>query len=59
MPVPWQSSIEIFARILHHHGVDPDAVADVHAAWTAFEVFLQTQLDGFAAGEDADGFIMQ
>jgi hypothetical protein len=61
VPVPWQSSAEVFGRLLRQHGVDPDAVADVHAAWAAFEEFLQTPLDGVVAGEDsdADGFIAQ
>jgi hypothetical protein len=59
MSVSWQSSIEVFSRLLRQGGVDPDAVADVHAAWAAFEEFLQTQLDGVASGEDVDGFIVQ
>ena len=59
MSVSWQSSIEVFSRFLRQRGVDPDAVADVHAARAAFEEFLQIQLDGVASGEDVDGYIVQ
>jgi hypothetical protein len=37
--VSWQSSIEVFSGLLRQRGVDPDAVADVHGAWAAFEEF--------------------
>ena len=59
MSVSWQSSIEVFSRLLRGRGLDPDSVADVHAAWAAFEEFLQTPLEGVASGEDADGYIVQ
>lgn len=59
--MPWQSSLELFDRLLRRQGVDPGAVADVAAAWVAFEQFLETPMDGIAsAGDcDADGFIVQ
>jgi hypothetical protein len=61
VPVSWRSSVEVFDRLLRRHGVDSDAVVDVHAAWAAFVEFLQTPLGGIMTGEDsdADGFIVQ
>lgn len=62
--VPWQSSVEVFGRLLRQHGVDlvdPAAMSDVDRAWAAFEEFCQTPLEGIATGEDCDGdgFIVQ
>jgi hypothetical protein len=61
MPISWQASAEVFAEILRRHGVEPDAVSDVDAAWGAFDEFLQIDLDGIVEepDSDADGFIIQ
>jgi hypothetical protein len=61
MRIPWQTSAEVFGQILRRHGLEPDAIADVPLAWTAFEEFLQVELDGIVPGDDsdADGFIVQ
>jgi hypothetical protein len=61
MPIPWQSSAELFGRLLRTHGIEPDAVTDVEAAWAVFVDFVQTWVDGMVSGEDADadGFIVQ
>lgn len=59
MPIPWRDSADEFAEVLRCHGVEPDAVADVEAAWRAFAEFLQTEVSGTDAGADADGFIVQ
>ena len=59
--MPWPSSVDVFGQVLRRHGVDPDAVADVGAAWAAFEEFLQIEVDGTVSpeDEDGDGFIVQ
>jgi hypothetical protein len=61
MPIYWRSGAEVFGRQLREHGLEPDAVTDVEAAWEAFEEFLQTPVDGIVSGDDADadGFIVQ
>lgn len=60
MPIPWQSSVNVFAQILRERGADPDAVHDVELAWDAFGEFLQTEVEGVAPPEqDGDGFIVQ
>lgn len=59
--VPWRRSADLFAQILRRHGLDPNAVADVAAAWRAFREFLQTEIEGLSPdpGADVDGFIIQ
>jgi hypothetical protein len=60
MPIPWRSSAEVFAQILRRHGVEPDAVRDVDAAWDAFGEFLQIEIGGIEGREnDGDGFIAE
>ncbi|WP_327248445.1 hypothetical protein [Streptomyces sp. NBC_01320] len=50
----------MFALILRRHGLDPDAVDDVARAWSAFQEFVQEQIDGIEPAEDdGDGFIVQ
>ncbi|OLB79915.1 MAG: hypothetical protein AUI14_08855 [Actinobacteria bacterium 13_2_20CM_2_71_6] len=43
------------------HGIEPDAVTNVEAAWAAFGEFLQTPVNGIVSADDsdADGFIVQ
>ncbi|GAA1394870.1 hypothetical protein ACFQZ4_24600 [Catellatospora coxensis] len=55
----WRDSADAFADVLRRHGVEPDAVADVEAAWQSFTEFLQTEVSGTDADGDADGFIVQ
>lgn len=61
VPVTWQSSADAFTEILRRHGVDPDAVANIEAAWRAFMEFAQLTLDGLdpTPDSDADGVIVQ
>ncbi|CAM3367511.1 hypothetical protein [Stackebrandtia soli] len=60
MVIPWRASVEEFARILRAHGLDPDAVDDVDAAWSAFEAFLQVGVDGIDSVEDlGDGLSVE
>ncbi|HYN95138.1 MAG TPA: hypothetical protein VES42_14920 [Pilimelia sp.] len=61
MPIPWRSTPDAFAQVLHRHGVDTDAVTDVEAAWRAFCEFLHIEIDGLdpTPDADADGFIVQ
>ncbi len=60
MAMHWKSSPELFALILRRHGLDPDAVDDVARAWSAFQEFVQVQIDGIEPAEDdGDGFIVQ
>jgi hypothetical protein len=59
MPTPWRDSAGTFAEILRRHGVDPEAVTDVEAAWCAFGEFLQVAVDGIDTDADADGFLVQ
>ncbi|MEJ3745334.1 hypothetical protein WEI85_18830 [Actinomycetes bacterium KLBMP 9797] len=61
MTVAWQSSAEVFERLLRQRGIDPHSVNDVEAAWAAFEEFVQTPVNGILPGDDcdADGFIVQ
>lgn len=62
MPISWRSSAEAFAQILRQHGVEPDAVRDVDAAWDAFVAFLQIEIESGGNEEpesDGDGFIAE
>jgi len=60
MVTHWKNSPEIFALILRSHELDPDAVDDVARAWSAFQEFVQVQIDGIEPAEDdGDGFIVQ
>lgn len=60
MTISWRDSAEEFARTLRAHGVDPGAVADVNLAWTAFEEFLQIEIDGIDSHDnDGDGFSIE
>lgn len=61
MPTPWRTCVGVFTQILRRHGVEPDAVSDVEAAWLAFAEFLQLDIDGVDPTPDseADGFIVQ
>jgi hypothetical protein len=61
MSVAWQSGAEALGQLLRRRGIEPDAVMDVEAAWTAFGEFVQTPVDGIVSGDDsdADGFIVQ
>lgn len=60
MPIPWRSSADAFAQILRQHGVEPDAIRDVEAAWEAFGEFLQVEIAGIEGPEnDGDGFIVE
>lgn len=61
MPISWRAGAEAFGQILREHGLDPDAIADVIVAWTAFEEFVQLEVDGIVSTDesDADGFIVQ
>jgi hypothetical protein len=46
--------------LLRRHGVDPDRVHNVAAAWQAFTEFLALPVDGLEPVEnDADGFMVQ
>jgi hypothetical protein len=44
MPTSWRDSADSLDEILRRHGVDPEAVTDVEAAWRAF--ILGTTLGG-------------
>jgi hypothetical protein len=60
MLIPWRSSLDVFAQVLRRHGVEPDAVGDVAAAWAAFEEFIQIEIDGIEGPDnDGDGFIAE
>ncbi|MFR9780108.1 hypothetical protein ACL02O_29130 [Micromonospora sp. MS34] len=61
MHIPWRTSLDAFAEIMRRHGVDPDTVTDVEAAWGAFAEFLQLDIAGIdpTPDSDADGFIIQ
>ncbi|MFF7503745.1 hypothetical protein ACFZBM_30480 [Streptomyces lavendulae] len=60
MATHWKNSPELFASILRRHGLDPDTVDDVARAWSAFQEFVQVQIDGIEpADDDGDGFIVQ
>lgn len=60
MPIPWRSSVDVFARILRQHAVEPESVRDVDAAWDAFGEFLQVEVEGIERLEnDGDGFIVE
>ncbi|MGW2931043.1 hypothetical protein ACWDA7_04055 [Streptomyces sp. NPDC001156] len=60
MPIPWKSGADVFAQILRQHGVEPDAVGNVDAAWDAFVEFLQIEVEGIEQPEnDGDGFIVE
>ncbi|GAA1961381.1 hypothetical protein [Kitasatospora viridis] len=59
-PVDWRASRALFAGILRRHGLDPEAVDDVEAAWAAFEEFAQVPVVGVAdVADDGDGFIAE
>jgi hypothetical protein len=52
--------VDVFARILRQHAVEPGSVRDVAAAWDAFGEFLQTEVEGIERPEnDGDGFIVE
>jgi hypothetical protein len=53
--------VAVFGQILRQHGQDPQAVADVPAAWAAFEDFLQIEIADIGSGADfdVDGFAVQ
>jgi hypothetical protein len=60
MPTSWTCGLELFAQILRRHGLGSEAVADVASAWSAFQEFVQLELDGIEPAEDdSDGFIVQ
>lgn len=60
MATHWKNSPETFALILRRHGLDPDAVDGVARAWSAFQEFVQVEIDGIEPAEDdGDGFIVQ
>lgn len=60
MPIPWKSSVDVFAQILRQHGVEPNAVHEVNAAWDAFGEFLRIEVEGIERPEnDGDGFIAE
>jgi len=60
MQTSWKNSPEAFRQILQGHGLDPDAVDDVGAAWAAFQDFAQVAFAGVEPAEDdGDGFIVQ
>jgi hypothetical protein len=60
MPIPWRSSVDVFARTLRQRAVEPDSVRDVGAAWDAFGEFLQIEIEGIERPEnDGDGFIVE
>jgi hypothetical protein len=60
MPTVWRDSADAFANTLRRHGVEPDAVTNVEAAWCAFVEFLQLDIEDIEpADEDGDGFIVQ
>jgi hypothetical protein len=61
MPIPWGTSADVFTQILRRHGVEPDSVTEVDAAWLAFAEFLQLGVEGIdpTPDSDADGFIVQ
>ena len=61
MGVAWRDSPEELIGLLRRHGLSPDRVDDVEAAWKAFREFLAQPVDGLEPGpdSDADGFIVQ
>ncbi|WP_042442566.1 hypothetical protein [Streptacidiphilus jiangxiensis] len=60
MATHWTNSSETFALLLRRQGLDPDAVDDVTRAWSAFQEFVQTDIDGIEPAEDdGDGFSVQ
>lgn len=61
MRIAWHESPEELAGLLRRHGLTPERVGDVEAAWQAFREFLARPVDGLAPGpdSDADGFVVQ
>jgi hypothetical protein len=60
MPISWRSSRDAFEQVLRRHGLDPEAIDDLEAAWTAFGEFMQLEIDGVeSTTDDGDGFIAE
>ncbi|MEU2667211.1 hypothetical protein [Micromonospora sp. NPDC007220] len=61
MGIAWRDSPEELVVLLRRHGLTPDQVDNVEAAWKAFREFLTRPVDGLEPGpdSDADGFIVQ
>lgn len=61
MPIHWRAGADGFALALRTHGLQPESVTDVEAAWQAFGEFLQVAVDGLDTDPDADvdGYIVQ
>ncbi|MBW6436858.1 hypothetical protein KZ829_24240 [Actinoplanes hulinensis] len=60
MGLPWRDTAQMLAGLLRRHGVDPDHVHDVAAAWQAFTEFLALPVHGLEPVEnDVDGFMVQ
>lgn len=61
MGIVWRDSPEELVGLLRRHGLTPDRVDNVEAAWKAFREFLAQPVDGLEPGvdSDADGFIVQ
>jgi hypothetical protein len=59
--IAWRDSPEELAKLLRRHGLTPDRVDNVEAAWKAFREFLAQPVDGLEPGPDSDvdGFIVQ
>jgi hypothetical protein len=57
----WPCAADELRRVLRQHGIDPDAVADVRAAWAAFREFAQIEFTGLDSTPDSDnhGLIVQ
>ncbi|MGI5522459.1 hypothetical protein ACQEUX_16090 [Micromonospora sp. CA-259024] len=61
MGIAWRNSPEELVGLLRRHGLTPERVDNVEAAWKAFREFLAQPVDGLEPGSDsdADGFIVQ
>ena len=60
MPISWRSTRDAFAQILQRHGLNPEAIDDLETAWTAFEEFMQLEIDGIEnCIDDGDGLIAE
>jgi hypothetical protein len=59
--IAWRDSPQELAGLLRRHGMDPDRVDNVQAAWEAFCDFLAVPVDGLEQDPDSDvdGFIVQ
>jgi hypothetical protein len=61
MGIAWRDSPKALIGLLCRHGLAPERVDDVEAAWKAFCEFLAQPVEGLESEQDSDtdGFIVQ